>query len=384
MKTIFFFAICAVLLVSCSPNNKESSVVCFEKIIDSKSNVNLSDIANEVIYVPLESAKDALLGNIQKIIIVGERIYISDLSSVGSRLLLFDIEGKFIKQIGSIGNGPGEYGQISDICLVKDKKEIQIVANNKKNILRYNLEGNFVGNGFEINDDVTVQYFNGRYYSHYPSNMLFYNKVKEFQLTVRNLSGDIINYQYPVDKTRSSYLNPFIEFATFSQNDGTCFYHVPKDNVLYQIQDSAIVSKIIYSFGKYSFPSNFIWNYNNIQKAKSMDLAFIQSIKVAANFIFIEYKRQNKKGLIIKAQHKYYNTGEGDFIGIKDDIDGCGYLADFWVQDSILLNVITPYNIPDSYRIGIPFSKKVNNLFSIIQGDNYIVRIVKVKKILKS
>jgi hypothetical protein len=379
MNRKFLFAIFAVIVVSCSSNNNETLVVNLDEIIDSKSIVNLSDFASEVFYVPLESCKEALIGNIQKIIIVGDRIYVSDISSVGSRLLLYNSKGRFLRQIGSVGNGPGEYGQISDFSLGVDNNELIVISNNKKNILRYCLDGDFIGNGFDVGDDVSLHYYKGMYYSHYPSNMLFYKNDREFQLMIRDKSGEVISSQYPVDKSKGSYLNPFIEFATFSQNKHACFYHVPKDNVLYQIQDSNIVVTKKYSFGKYSFSPDFIWDYNNIQKAKSMDMAFIQTIQVAANYVFIKFSRKNKPGLIIQTPAKIINAGDGEFFGIKDDIDGCGYINNFWVSDSVIFDVIAPYEFPKNFRTDIPISKKADRLFSSVQGDNYVVRIIRLK-----
>jgi hypothetical protein len=364
MRNTLLSLILAIASISCSINSKSTEYIDLESIMNSTESVGLSQIAEEVKYIPLESSNEALLGNVQKIMIAENTIIVSDIYGSGSRLLLFDLNGKFIKQVGSMGNGPGEYGQISDFYLAKNNTEIQVVTNNKKNILRFSLIGDFIGNGIEVNDDVTVIYTNGNYYSHFPSNMLFFNKDKKHQLTIRNGSGDILSRQYPVNPLKNTYMNPFIEFVSFSKTKQGCYYHVPNDNVLYEITDTVIIAAKEFNFGKYNVPTDYKWDFAGVQKAKTLDFASVQKIQIAGNIIFVNYSREGKKGLILHTKNKSINVGEGSNIGIKDDINGCGFITDFNVQDSILFDYIAPYAQADC-----------------LEGDNYVIRIVKLKKI---
>ena len=73
-----------VCLLSCGNKeiiDKSISVVDIEKNTNNFRFVNLSDIVNEVSYVPLETHKDELIQFIQDIIILNDRFIIKEVKS---------------------------------------------------------------------------------------------------------------------------------------------------------------------------------------------------------------------------------------------------------------------------------------------------------------
>ena len=66
-------------------------------------------------------------------------IFISD----GNKLLQFDRSGKFIRQIGSQGRGPGQYTQIADFCIDENKRNIYIIGG--RFVLQFDFDGEFKG-----------------------------------------------------------------------------------------------------------------------------------------------------------------------------------------------------------------------------------------------
>jgi hypothetical protein len=69
--------------------------------------------------------------------------------SDGNRLLLFAKNGKFIRQIGSAGRGPGEYSRIGDFIVDEKSHEIYVLSG--RIVLTYDINGKF-------KRDFTIEY----------------------------------------------------------------------------------------------------------------------------------------------------------------------------------------------------------------------------------
>jgi hypothetical protein len=76
-------------------------------------NKELSEIIDTVIYIPLETNKECLIGRIDKIIQHNNVFYICD--RITNTLFLFDKNGKFKSKYNKIGRGPYEYLSLEDI-----------------------------------------------------------------------------------------------------------------------------------------------------------------------------------------------------------------------------------------------------------------------------
>jgi hypothetical protein len=64
-------------------------------------------------YLPLETTAESLIGEISKIIIKHNRIFIGDFF-IAKALFVFDMQGKFLFKVGRRGNGQGEYINLFD------------------------------------------------------------------------------------------------------------------------------------------------------------------------------------------------------------------------------------------------------------------------------
>ena len=107
-------------LINLPTFNKDSLItIKLPEIIDDKYNTfQISDWVSSVRYVPLETSKESLISGIEKSFIYGKFVYILD--NLNASVLMFDLEGKFIRKIGRSGRGPTEY--IHPINFMLDKK----------------------------------------------------------------------------------------------------------------------------------------------------------------------------------------------------------------------------------------------------------------------
>lgn len=86
--------------------------------------VNLSSMGQELQYIFLETSPAIMLERIRDLAFSDKYIFVSDIN----KLLQFDKNGKFIRQIGSQGRGPGEYRTVSSFCIDDKRDEIYIIS----------------------------------------------------------------------------------------------------------------------------------------------------------------------------------------------------------------------------------------------------------------
>ena len=129
--------------------------------------IRTSNLFKSVRPIILETKSESLIANVSEILVFDEKMFIFD--NRGKSLLVFDMDGKFIRRIGGIGKGPGEYTLISDFTIDPEKREIYVLVNAGR-IHKYNVDGAYV-NSIQISreDNVPnfkyIQYFDGKIYS---------------------------------------------------------------------------------------------------------------------------------------------------------------------------------------------------------------------------
>jgi len=92
--------------------------------LDQAGELLLSTIANEIRYIPLETTPACFLSGCRQVEIFHNNIYVKDTKA----LYKFDMDGRFIGQIGRIGNGPGEYGSVLWFNFIASSNEIILIS----------------------------------------------------------------------------------------------------------------------------------------------------------------------------------------------------------------------------------------------------------------
>lgn len=132
------FIAATFILTGCNEGNGTGNTDTI--VIDTRKEVkveavNLSDIADDIHVIRLETGESSLIRNFNGY--VGERHIIS----VGQSVIhLFDASGKYISQISRRGKGPGEFNQLDAWCVDKDEKYFLYHDMGKNQIIRYDLE----------------------------------------------------------------------------------------------------------------------------------------------------------------------------------------------------------------------------------------------------
>ena len=147
-KTIIPISIGITLLLSAcggggTQHKGEVATIDVENAIMNPQELSLADLGEKMTYVALESLDESLvkLGSTSKMIMTDEYIFVGELSSP---LLAFDrTTGKFLRKIGSVGQGPGEYSGSTDMEVDAEAKRIYFRASPTQYHC-YDFEGNFL------------------------------------------------------------------------------------------------------------------------------------------------------------------------------------------------------------------------------------------------
>jgi hypothetical protein len=141
MKQTFLFIVMILpLLFACQNQVRQSDGIDVERGLQNLTRLKASDFGKTIRYIPLETTDDGLVGN--KPVIKVLMNYIVTESQRSS--LLFDKkDGRFIAEIGRIGQGPNEY---TDIFSWADEKEEYLYFNRRPNqLVKYDMRGVYSG-----------------------------------------------------------------------------------------------------------------------------------------------------------------------------------------------------------------------------------------------
>ena len=132
------------LAVSCSQpvkNSKDLIVLDLSQDLTVESKMTLSQIATDINYIKLESNPDCFIQKIEQWSITGNYILVYDMRQ--PKVLLFNRQGKFLRNISQKGSGPGEFFRPYDVRITKNEKYVLI--SDIKKVIRFDLDGKLIG-----------------------------------------------------------------------------------------------------------------------------------------------------------------------------------------------------------------------------------------------
>lgn len=141
MNRIYYtFILLAFIFVGCSDKQQSD----FDILSYKNRSVGYSDIIDTLSYrfIPLETTDACIIGEIGKVEIVDDKVFVLDRFS--KNIYRFDLEGRFIGQIGGRGQGPGEFVDPYSFAINHKDKQIVICDRASFNILAYDYDGNFI------------------------------------------------------------------------------------------------------------------------------------------------------------------------------------------------------------------------------------------------
>ncbi|MDO4185715.1 MAG: 6-bladed beta-propeller [Bacteroidales bacterium] len=148
-KHLFYFFMMLISLTGCNaakanPEAEEVEeglpVINLSEDVEEVKQLNLSDAADHIEIVKLETSDRAFIKFIDKVEVTENDIFVQN-SSVN--VYRFSREGKYLNTIGKQGQGPGEYTWVSKHYVDAKAKEVYFLTSSN-GIMVYDYEGHFL------------------------------------------------------------------------------------------------------------------------------------------------------------------------------------------------------------------------------------------------
>lgn len=249
-RTVNLLAMCFVFY-SCQKKQVESDVQIINIPIESiDASVSLSELADNVECIPLETNDTTILDRITRIIDKEGYLYVSDRHSVYQ----FDYKGKLHAKISKKGSGPNDYKSITDFQLVSDES-VWILSKGNKCLYNYGWNG-------VLNRRIELKYWASKICLLDDSTLLLYagnekSVDNSYQLLLLDIeTNSVISHFLPIDDKKSKYVHVLSDNCFNRENDSTYFYNVFCDT-LYSLVQNRLVPQYYFNLANKNIPNSF-------------------------------------------------------------------------------------------------------------------------------
>jgi hypothetical protein len=351
MRTVLI--LCALIICGCGHKQQTSVLIPVIDIVEGIEDENgttmlLSEVAEDITFIPLETTDECLLGGIDAIRFSKNYIIVID-GSPYNQIYLFDRKGKFIRKIGSRGRGPCEY--LYPYWAVTVNDELFVLDAFLSVTFCYDLhtgqclrtkKHDIVSDGIDnlkcFNDSLLIYYYscaeNGDAKTFFHIHML----SLDFKNTDM-LWEEEYNAHTDRDKSNSCYAVAYIK-------DGN--YYVWDPNV-----ESETVTCLNKNFEKFPAYRLYFGKYNNYRR-EAGERYEVYTIKETDRFVIIDgllTERRHARNILYdkttgKSKNIIFNLDFHDW-GFHNDIDGS---IPFWPKGYVSQNVYYDYITPERLK----------------------------------
>lgn len=147
MKYILILSF-VLLFSACKSNTKQVaegdsalvSVIDLSQNVSKVESLPISDAVSKIDIVPLEVTERSMLGGIDKLQVTQDDIWIKTYRN--ECIYRFSRSGKFLNNVGKVGQGPEEYIDLHDFILNEKQKEVYIISS-VSGVKVYDFDGNY-------------------------------------------------------------------------------------------------------------------------------------------------------------------------------------------------------------------------------------------------
>lgn len=246
LKHLFFLVF---LTFSCSsPNDNLHEIINLKQAFENMKPVDINDIAKNFEYTRLETKDVCLTG--AKLKVYSDDQYLIAIDR--TKILLFDRkDGKFIREIGQMGDGPEQYSRTFTVMPYNEETKTVYAGRNKKRY-EYSLDGQLKNtreipglvSEFGNIDENTIAAFLPNYQGNEKNKIIIINEVDSIIKIFPNYLS--------APKTDGFFIwNPSSWF--YRLNKQLYFYELFNDT-LFHVSANSLTPRFIFNMGQYSPP----------------------------------------------------------------------------------------------------------------------------------
>jgi hypothetical protein len=305
-----FYLLTILFVVSCSQlvKDQEGKTVVVNIDLNRKpENINTTDFLRRISIrlVPLETTEDSYLGMYYNQMVVSDgNIYILD--SQQMVILCFDGDGRFIRKINRLGNGPQEYSRPIGIAVLKERISLLDGAR----IQQYDLEGNFIK---------TIPVCRGYQIVVTPSGnfVITGSYTDEYSLHIFNSTGKLLSEYFPRQKTLADMILTRGNNSSMGVYKNGIFVSNYFDLSIYHVADDTVKALYKFDFGVHNMPADLFYGsprdiMDKFEKYRSSTIMSIDYLTVSEDWvIFLASLHRNHTIIYYDRNNDSYITNKG-------------------------------------------------------------------------
>ena len=252
----------------------------------------IDEFIDDVHFVQLSS--DELIGNITKLQIFEDRIYVLDRFSA-KKVFIFDMQGKLLKVIDDQGGGPKEYSQLGDMYINEDTREL-IIADLRGKYVHYNLNGEWLRSTSVISES---------YYDYPMGQDSAFNFIGDDYSLVLSKGAEVLKRDFPLYpiQRHAALHDPFVKTGL-----GELLYIPSCCDTIYQLNRD-----LTYRAKYFVKQENSVWKHRDeeLSYQEHTDLIFNGCTELGnaifENEKFFAFTMNERDDNLIKVQACFYN-----------------------------------------------------------------------------
>lgn len=278
----------ALNITSCSQqesaDKKSIEIINLKDAFDKSKPINITDISTVFNYIKLETKDECLTAT--RLAVYSNDQYLIAIDR--EKILLFDRkDGKFIREIGHRGNGPGEYSRTYNVMPFNEGKNIVYAGRNKKRY-GYSLDG-------QLKDTISIPELVSEIGN--IDDNIFAAFLPDYQGGEKNKIM-IFNDKASIIKTFPNYLSAPKTDAFFAWNPNSWFYTVNKqlyfyqlfNDTLFNVSTNSITPRYVFNMGPYSPP----YEMKTSPKFEPDKYFVMKTIQESSKYLFCSFNFNKK------------------------------------------------------------------------------------------
>jgi hypothetical protein len=383
-----YFAIIFLLMIICSCEKRNiidrNQIDIFSK--PDSDIVNLSSIATDIIYIPLQTLEESVIPTILDIKCNSVSIIIHTFTD----LLFFNKSGSFLYKVSRQGRGPEEYIRLIDFDISEGNDTLLVLTNGK--ILLYLLtdSGYVFSKSIHMPVDGPSQI---DLLSDRRNILLTYNNQdwdKPFRNLIIDFNGDTLNSRlnnYTYNKTKGP--------IAVIRNENIRYYYAKTPHF------KEVYNDTIYTIDQFNNFKPYLILYTHKRALKTRDRAkekeldinkFVRFLNIfeVNRYIFYGYTYKESNHSVIYDKKLNIKFELNNKINLRDDIIGgvsflprfcCDEIMFSWINAAMLKNYVSGESFKESI-VKYPEKKKELEILAsnLKETDNPILILVKLKE----
>lgn len=395
-----FLSFSLLLLLSCGGKQTQTAEVAeqpavpefpqtvpFESGIETEREVLLSQIADSVQYIPLETNNSCLIKSLNTGGIVRTQKYWF-LPWVET-LFQFTADGKFVRKIGSKGGGPGEYTWVQGVD-VDEQKGLVFMLTTSQKINVYDIETGKFLHDMKIPSLETFHFamLNDSLAATFIPNT---NGQRTERIFVSNAKGDTLNTfcradRFELKSGKSWSMSSGTDRYIFDYEGKVCYKEYYNDT-LFVVTEKELLPRYIIDLGKYAIPVDCRMEAcdGDWQKYNNVAAPYLRNNTIeTASYLFMPYNywtgekaRERQMAMYDKKDKSCYKVAGGY---VKNDLAGGLPLRPVTSLDSQTLLYVWEVNDILKEAEKNPAVLEHELLKKVGEDDNPVLMVVHLKK----